>query len=212
MPSYPEVLGVDVLLTLPLAIVVAVIVHSAFAGGRLVRSASAGRPQVLVLVAAALVTAALALTARALADVPLDQVLFSGQAALPGVVTATSAGALLLAAAAKAGAYSVALGCGFRGGPVFPAIYVGAAAGTALALLVGPASVPGLATAGMAAAAAAAIRLPFSSALLAVVLASSAGLAVTSPALLAAVAGLLTVLALDRRRGPRLVEPAPAAT
>ena len=96
--------------------------------------------------------------------------------------------------------------------PVFPAIYVGAAAGTALALLVGPASVPGLATAGMAAAAAAAIRLPFSSALLAVVLASSAGLAVTSPALLAAVAALLTVLALDRRRGPRLVEPAPAAT
>jgi H+/Cl- antiporter ClcA len=212
MPSYSEVLGVDLLLTLPLAIVVAAVVHAAFAGGRLVRAASSGRPQVMVLVAAALVTAGLALGARALGDIPLDQVLFSGQAALPDVVAASSAGALLLASTAKAAAYSVALGSGFRGGPVFPAVYVGAAAGTALALLVGPASVPGLATAGMAAAAAAAIRLPFSSALLAVVLASAAGLAVTSPALLAAVAGLLTALALDRRGGARLVEPGPDHT
>ena len=45
--------------------------------------------------------------------------LFSGQAAVPDVVSEQSASIVLLVLAAKAVAYAISLGCGFRHGPVF---------------------------------------------------------------------------------------------
>ena len=202
---YPNVLAVDVVLAVPLAIGVGLLIHAAFRSAGSLAAAVAGRPRSVVLVAAGLGMALLALGARALADVPLEYVLFSGQSGLADVVTVTSVGVLLVAASAKLVAYVLALGSGFRGGAIFPAVFIGAALGTGVAVLVSPASVTGLVAAGVAAAVTATIRLPFSGALLAVLLTSSAGLAVTSPALVASVAALLTVLVLDRRRGPRIV-------
>lgn len=207
VPAYPTVLAVDVLAAVPLAVVVAALVHVAFRGAGGIARSVAGRPPVVVMVVAALGMGALALAAQALVDVPLDYVLFSGQSALPDVVTATSAVVVLVAAAAKSGAYLLALGSGFRGGAIFPAVFIGAALGTLVALVIGATSVTGLVAAGIAAAVAAAIRLPFSAALLATLLTASAGLAVTSPALVGAVVALLTVLALDRRLRPRVVAP-----
>ena len=207
LEPYPTVRGVDLLLVVPLAVAIAGLVHLGFRLAGSMAQVGARRPPVVMLLVAAVLTAALALAARALVDAPLDRVLFSGQSALPSVVTATSAGALMVVALAKLAAYTLALGSGFRGGPVFPLIYVCAAFGTSIALLVEASSTAGLVAGAVAAGTAAVIRLPFASALLAVLLTSGAGLAVTSPALLGSVVALLTVLALDRRRGPRVVGP-----
>ena len=45
----------------------------------------------------------------------------------PGLVGEDSARIVIVLLAAKALAYAVCLGCGFRGGPVFPAIFLGVA-------------------------------------------------------------------------------------
>ena len=64
-------------------------------------------------------------------DKPATEVLFSGQSALPGLVSHASewsVGALLLLVVCKSVAYALSLSS-FRGGPVFPAMFIGAAGG-----------------------------------------------------------------------------------
>ena len=66
-------------------------------------------------------------------------VLFSGQSALPTVLTNSatySVGALMLLLVCKGLAYGASLS-GFRGGPTFPAMFIGAAGGIALSHLPG---------------------------------------------------------------------------
>ena len=52
---------------------------------------------------------------------------------LPTITTVSTAVAILVL---KSIAYAVSLGAGFRGGPFFPAMFVGAAAGLLVALLI----------------------------------------------------------------------------
>ena len=95
------------------------------------------------------------------------EVLFSGQSALPGLLihgASYPASAVLLLAAGKALAYSVALS-GFRGGPTFPAMFVGAAAGVALSHLPGLGLVAA-AGMGIAAMTSGILRLPMTATLL----------------------------------------------
>jgi H+/Cl- antiporter ClcA len=127
-----------------------------------------------------------------------QDVLFSGQTAIPDVAATTSGWILLLLLAAKSLGYLISLGCGFRGGPVFPAIFVGIAVAEfahawfdvspTLAVAVG-------AAAGMAAG----TRLLITSVLFATLLVGTAGLDATPAAVLAAAAAWLTMQALDRR-------------
>jgi len=56
-----------------------------------------------------------------------QDVLFSGQASVPALVAETSTKIVLVLLIFKGLAYAVSLGCGFRGGPIFPAMYVGIA-------------------------------------------------------------------------------------
>jgi H+/Cl- antiporter ClcA len=68
-----------------------------------------------------------------------NQVLFSGQNELPALIQHAgtwSVGALLLVIACKSLGYGFSLG-GFRGGPTFPGMFVGAAGGIALSHLPG---------------------------------------------------------------------------
>ncbi|HVK45201.1 MAG TPA: chloride channel protein [Micropruina sp.] len=67
-----------------------------------------------------------ALAARALGANSQD-VLFSGQAAMSPLIAQTSAGAVAVLLVAKALAYLISLGAGFRGGAIFPAIFLGVA-------------------------------------------------------------------------------------
>ncbi|HEX4540260.1 MAG TPA: chloride channel protein, partial [Acidimicrobiales bacterium] len=117
-----------------------------------------------------------------------SDVLFSGQSAL-GPLLAHSAtyslGALVLLVACKALAYGVSLSS-FRGGPIFPALFVGAAGGVALSHAPGLPLVAGAAM-GMGAMMVAMLRLPLTSVLLATLLLLSDGLAVM-PLVIVAVA------------------------
>lgn len=105
-----------------------------------------------------------------------SDVLFSGQDAL-GPFVANSAdytvGALLLLILCKGIAYGLALS-GFRGGPTFPALFIGAAVGALLARLPGLPLVAGVAM-GIGAMCVVMLRLPLTSVLLATMLLASDG-------------------------------------
>src|ERR1700684_19905 len=75
-----------------------------------------------------------------------DQFLFSGQNQVGPFVhhaAAYSIGALLLLLACKGIGYGVCLSC-FRGGPIFPSIFIGAVGGAAMSHLPGLPLVPAL--------------------------------------------------------------------
>src|SRR4051794_29350981 len=96
-----------------------------------------------------------------------SDVLFSGQTALPHLVDNSAdytVGALLLLMACKGLAYCGAL-VGFRGGPTFPALFLGAAGGVAASHLPGLSLIGGVAI-GLGAMAAGMLRLPFTAVLL----------------------------------------------
>jgi chloride channel protein, CIC family len=80
---------------------------------------------VLVLVGG-LIVGVLAVVADALGADSQD-VLFSGQASVPALVAEGSPGVVFILLAAKAITCAVSLGSGFRGGPVFPAVFIGIA-------------------------------------------------------------------------------------
>jgi H+/Cl- antiporter ClcA len=111
---------------------------------------------------------------------PSSNVLFSGQDALGPLIrdaAGWSAGALVLLAACKAVAYALSLSS-FRGGPVFPAMFIGAAGGSAAAGLPGMELAPAAAM-GIGAMATVMLRLPLTATLLATLLLGTDGLAVT---------------------------------
>lgn len=98
----------------------------------------------------------------------VTDVLFSGQSALPTLVQNAggwTVGALLLLLLFKGLGYVLSLSC-FRGGPVFPGVFLGAAGGIALAHLPGLPMIAGVGM-GMGALTVAVLRLPLTSVLLA---------------------------------------------
>jgi H+/Cl- antiporter ClcA len=127
-----------------------------------------------------------------------QDVLFSGQASMPALVVEGSTKIVLVLLVAKALGYAISLGCGFRGGPVFPAIFVGVALATlAVNLLdVSPTLVVAV---GTAAGMAATTHLLFASLLTAGLLVGLGGVDATPAAVFAASASWLTRTALDRR-------------
>ena len=137
-----------------------------------------------------------AMTYQLVSGHSFTQVLFSGQDALPELVADAadySVGALVLLAACKMLAYGLSLSA-FRGGPVFPAMFVGATVGIALSGLPGLSMAPAIA-AGIGAMCAAMLRLPMTSALLATILLGSDGVAVTPQVVVAvAVSFVVTML------------------
>jgi H+/Cl- antiporter ClcA len=148
-----------------------------------------------LLLAGGLATGLLAALADLLGANSQD-VLFSGQAAIPDLVEEDSAGIVLVLLAAKALGYAICLGCGFRGGPVFPAIFLGIALAT-LAVIAYDMSPTAAVAIGAAAGMAAATRLLFASLFLAALLVGLAGLDAVPAAVFAAVAAWLTRTALD---------------
>jgi len=148
------------------------------------------------LVLGGLAVGALALLADALGADSQD-VLFSGQDAVPALVAEDSARVVLVLVAAKALAYGVCLGCGFRGGPVFPAIFLGV--GLAVLAVIAFDVSPTLAVAvGTASGTVAATGLLFSGVLFAAVLVGTHASEVVPAAALAGVAAWLTRAAMSR--------------
>jgi H+/Cl- antiporter ClcA len=105
----------------------------------------------------------------ALTDRDADSVLFSGESALTPLIQqagAWSVGALVLLLLCKSVAYALSLSA-FRGGPTFPAMFIGAAGGIALSHLPGLPPIAGVAM-GIGAMAVTMLRLPLTSVLLTV--------------------------------------------
>jgi H+/Cl- antiporter ClcA len=113
------------------------------------------------------VIAGLAIAFAEATDKSNSFVLFSGQDQLGPLIDQAanfSVGALLMLVACKALAYAVSLSS-FRGGPIFPALFIGAAAGIAASHLPGLSVVPGVAM-GTGAMSVVMLRLPLTSTLL----------------------------------------------
>jgi len=158
------------------------------------------RPSVAIL-GSAVVIGALATFIMLAFDQPYDVVPFSGETAMGSLITETSALAVLAIVVAKALAYGVSLGGGWRGGPIFPATYIGVAAAVLIGLVITATPMSALIVAGMAAGVAAMLKLPFTAALLAVVIGAGAGLVVTPMAIIGAIVGVAMRMAYDKATG-----------
>lgn len=195
LPAYDTVRVSDLAWSFALAIVVAVVVVAIRHGAHGVAARGSARP-VALLVVAGLLVGALAAVFRAVTGEPVDLVLFSGQAALPEIVSQGSAGVLAALVLAKGVAYALSLGAGFRGGPVFPAIAIGAAVGVLAADVLPDFAVTPAVAAGIAAGTAASLRVPFTAALLVALLVGDSATEVAPIAVLAAAVGWLAAVAL----------------
>ncbi|MCD2195426.1 chloride channel protein [Actinomycetospora endophytica] len=163
------------------------------------------RRAVLLTPVVGLVIAALAIGYAALTGHSVSEVLFSGQDALAPLLrdpAVYGVGALLLLIVAKGLSYAGALAA-FRGGPTFPAMFIGAVGGTALAHLPGIDALSGAAI-GMGAMTVGMLRLPMTSVLLATLFLGSTGLAVIPLVIVGVVVSYVLTL--------RLPDPAPPST
>ena len=134
-------------------------------------------------------------------DVSSQDTLFSGQSAVPDVIAEGSAGVIIALLVAKALAYAISLGCGFRGGPIFPAIFLGV--GLASLPVVWFDTSPTVAVAvGAAAGMAAQTRLIIAPVLFGALLTGQAGLDAVPAAVLACAAAWITMAALSRPPDP----------
>ena len=161
-------------------------------------AAVAPRRTFAVVVGAGLVVGALAFAFAELTDEPANLVLFSGQDQLnPLVANATSltVGTLVLLMAFKGLAWGLSLGA-FRGGPTFPALFLGAVGGIAVSHLPGlegSVAIP----VGMGVMTVAILRLPLSSIVIASLLCASAGPGSAPLVILGVVVAYIATLALE---------------
>ncbi len=207
--------------TVLLAAAIAVVAFWVFRLARALVGVVTTRP-FLLLPAAGLLVAALGIAFHEAADKGVDQLLFSGQDGLGPLVAdpgAWSLSALALLIAFKGAAYSISLAA-FRGGPIFPALFLGAAGGLMAARLPGFETTPAVAVA-MGAAVVSVLRLPLAAVVLATLLTSEAGLGSSPLIIVGVVVAYIATQQLSRpstaetpsEESPQVVdEPRPVTT
>ncbi len=209
LPAYQGLHVADLLIGLLVGLAAGILVTLIHRAASAIEAQQARRGGVpVLLLAGGLGVGVIALIAQRLGANP-DDVLFSGQASIGTVATATSASLVLVLFVAKTLGYVVSLGCGFRGGPIFPAIFLGIALASFPVAWLGVS--PTLAVAvGAAAGMAAQTRLLFAPLLFAALLVGKNGFDTISAAVLASVAAWLAVNALAHTRlgGSQVPEPA----
>jgi H+/Cl- antiporter ClcA len=197
LPTYVHTRVIDLVIAIGIGIVTAVVIAGIRRLGTLVQSLAAPAGRMLpVLVAVGLGVGVLALAARGLGANSQD-VLFSGQSSIPGLVGESSVTVVLVLLVAKGIGYAICLGGGFRGGPVFPAIFTGVAVASVAEIWFNTS--PTLAVAvGAAAGMSAMTGLVFASVLLAALLVGTPGIDTISASVLATAAAWVTSRALER--------------
>jgi H+/Cl- antiporter ClcA len=199
LPDFARPDLVDFLWTIPLAAAIAAVTFAIFRIARRTHDVATPRP-FIVLPLVGLLVAGLAVAFHQTADHGVDQVLFSGQDTIGSLVDhpgSWSLSALALLIAFKGLAYGLSLGT-FRGGPTFPAMFLGAAAGLMAAQLPGYELTPAVAV-GLGAAVVAVLRLPLSAVVLATLFTVHTGLGSGPLIIVGVVVAYLTVQALDAR-------------
>ncbi|QMU80251.1 chloride channel protein [Streptacidiphilus sp. PB12-B1b] len=191
-------------------------VAAAFVGTGVRRLALLVQPRVnrrrlLLTPLAGLAVAGLAIAYAEGSGMSSSEVLFSGQSALPHLLLHQAdytVGALALLLACKWLGYAASLAA-FRGGPIFPALFLGATGGILLAHLPGLPVIAGAAM-GMGALSVALLRLPMTAVLLATLLLGSDGVTVMPLVIVAVVVCQVTA---SRLTPPptRAASAAPAA-
>jgi len=164
--------------------------------------------RVLVTAVLGLTIGLIAMAYQLISDRSFNQVLFSGQDALPELVDHAaeySVGVLILLATCKGLAYGLSLSA-FRGGPVFPAMFIGAVLGIAASGLPGMSLAPAIGM-GIGAMCAAMLRLPLTSTLLATLLLGADGVSVTPQVVVAVVVAFVITYMLP---DPSLETPKPS--
>ena len=162
---------------------------------------------------AGLVIAGLAIAFGQATGKPSSAVLFSGQTALTPLLehaASYTAATLVLLVACKGLAYSISLS-GFRGGPTFPGMFIGAAGGIALSHLPGLPMIAGAAI-GIAAMTAGMLQLPLTAVLITTLFLGTNGIK-TMPLIIVAVvvSFVLTKWLAGPPPEPKIPEPAEAA-
>lgn len=206
LPKPPPLDVGDVLWVLLTAPVVALVIHWIFVGGRFTARFVASRTVRTTLLCALGVAACIALYSVSTGRSPAEAAL-SGEGTLGELARdphAWPVGALVAVLVFKSLAYALSLGS-LRGGPVFPALFLGGAAGVLLAPLPGFGLVPAMAAC-MAAAVTAALRLPISCVVLVVLLLGN----VETVALVVLAAVISFVVAQLLPQGPPVPAPAEA--
>jgi H+/Cl- antiporter ClcA len=125
-------------------------------------------------------------------------VFFSGQNSLPALAAISSIKILFILLIAKSLAYIVSLAFGFRGGPIFPAIFLGVALAMVASIFFGVSPTWAIAV-GAAAGIAAMTKTLLTAILFASLLVGPAGSGAISAAVLAAAAAWFTVVVLERK-------------
>lgn len=199
LPDFARPDVVDFAWTILLAAGIAVITFAIFRLARVTQRLAEARA-FLILPAVGLAVAGLAIAFSEATGKSVDQVLFSGQDTVSGLVAdagSWSLSALALLLVFKGLAYGLSLGS-FRGGPVFPALFLGTAGGLMAGQLPGFSITPAVAV-GIGAAVVSVLRLPLAAVVLATLFTLKTG-GGTGPLIIVgvAVAYVITVFISER--------------
>ncbi|GID98240.1 chloride channel protein [Amorphoplanes digitatis] len=198
LPAYPVPTFVDLLWTIPLALAAAIVVFLVFRLAKLTKRIVAVRPFVFFPVAALLV-GALAILFAQVSGKGAGAVLFSGEHAMADVLEqqdSLSLGLFALLLLCKALAWAISLGAA-RGGPTFPAIFLGLVGGIMASHFVNVAQAPAIAVL-VGAAVVSVLKLPLASIVLALLM-THGGAGVAPLIILGVVVAHIATLALTRR-------------
>ena len=216
LPAFSTLTIADFGWAIALALAAAAVTFAIVEGARRSAHVVARRPWVLIPVAA-LAVGGLAIAFAQITHQPADVVLFSGQDAFSSLIkqaSTLSLSTLAFLLLFKGVAWSISMGS-FRGGPTFPALFIGTVAGLLAAHLPGFSETPAVAVL-MAATAVSILKLPLSATVVTLLLTSKAGLATAPLIIVAVVVAYLTIRTLSATRRPAAstapaAEPEPAA-
>jgi H+/Cl- antiporter ClcA len=213
VPQIPHVgspTGAEFLWAIGIGLAAALLATNIFRVARLLRPI-VEKQRLVLTPAVGLAVGGLAIAFQAATGRSSSDVLFSGQSELPTLVqhaTDWTVGALVLLLVFKALAYSISLSS-FRGGPIFPAMFIGAAGGIALSHLPGLPMIAGAAL-GVGAMTAGALKLPLTAVLLPSLLFLTDALQLMPLVIVAVVVSYVTAIWISPSPG-KTTSPAPAA-
>lgn len=197
LPIYESITLSDLIVALLASIAAALVAALAREIAERIDTSTRRRPAVMPFVGALILIGLMAIAVFAF-DLEPSMILFSGQGqSMSTLIGESSIGLVIAIVALKGIAYAVTLGSGFRGGPIFPATFLGVGVGVLFALVFAGDSVSPLAAAGIAATATVMTRLPFTSAMLALLLIGGAGMEIAPFAIIGAVVGFIVRHRLD---------------
>lgn len=197
LPAYTSISPVDILVAILASFAAAIVAILARELAERIDKVNSRHVRVMPFIAALAITGLVAIIVFGF-DLSPQMVLFSGQGqAMSTLIDQTAIGVVIAIVVIKAIGYAVSLGGGMRGGPIFPATFLGVGIGVLFALIFPVTAVSPLAAAGIAATATAMIRLPFTSAMLALLLIGGAGMEIAPFAIIGAVVGFIVRQQLD---------------